>query len=155
MATINRIEVVIDRVVYELSSSESIEYIQAVATYIDRKIKSIYSARSEAAINPRLKTLFISLNIADDLFKEKDKIKVVELKHSNLEKEFAAAKEENGKLKKDNQDMKTELKAAKAEIEKLKQELDERMEEELKRDKKLATINGGAAASASTNAKKQ
>ncbi|MBE6011093.1 MAG: cell division protein ZapA [Lachnospiraceae bacterium] len=71
MSQINRVQVVIDGEVFELSSPESPEHIQNVARYIDRKIKEIYSFKSEAAINARLRTLFISLNIADDLFKEK------------------------------------------------------------------------------------
>ncbi|WP_250230093.1 cell division protein ZapA [Anaeropeptidivorans aminofermentans] len=71
MSQINCVQVVIDGEVFELSSPESPEHIQNVARYIDRKIKEIYSFKSEAAINARLRTLFISLNIADDLFKEK------------------------------------------------------------------------------------
>ena len=201
MAPLNRIEVVIDKVVYELSSSEPVEYIQSVANYIDRKIKSIYSARSEAAINPRLKTLYISLNIADDLFKEKNNVKT-------LETELTAFKEENWKLKKDIHSFKIEQEAVKSEIEsakakiesaqaeisvahkelaaaissaegsaaelsntqtelasankelkKLKQEIEklkaELEEEELRRDKKLATIGGGIATNAASgNVKK-
>lgn len=149
----NRVEVVIDKVVYELTSSESVEYIQTVANYIDRKIKSIYSTRSEAAMNPRLRTLFISLNIADDLFKEKEKSKAMESKY---EKELNAFKEENWKLKKDfgnikaeldnykyeMQKAKQEIEDSRAELEKVKMELDERIEEELRREKKLAPING-------------
>ncbi|MCL2564719.1 MAG: cell division protein ZapA [Defluviitaleaceae bacterium] len=151
----NRIEVVIDKVVYELTSSESVEYIQTVANYIDRKIKSIYSTRSEAAMNPRLRTLFISLNIADDLFKEKEKTKALEQKY---EKELTVVREENWKLKKeftttkaelDNykyevQKAKQELEDSKIEFEKVKQELDERIEDELRRERKLAPINGNA-----------
>jgi len=153
MSSENRIEVVIDKVVYELASSESVEYIQTVANYIDRKIKTIYSTRSEAAMNPRLRTLFISLNIADDLFKEKEKAKAIEKKY---ESELKGFKDENLKLQKDYASMKAELdnykyeiqKAkqeiddSRAELERAKQELDERIEEELRREKKLAPING-------------
>ena len=99
MAQMNRIKVVIDGVVYELSSSEPIEYIQTVANYIDRKIKNIYSVKSEGAINPSLRTLFVSLNIADDLFKEKEKVKMLEREASGLRRELAAAKEEMEQLK--------------------------------------------------------
>jgi len=97
MAQTNRIKVVIDGVIYELSSSESVEYIQTVSNYIDRKIKSIYSVKSEGAINPSLRTLFISLNIADDLFKEKERVRELEREAVGLRKEIAAMK---GKLEK-------------------------------------------------------
>ena len=142
MAPINRVEVVIDKVIYELASHEPIEYIQSVANYVDKKIKNLYSSRSEAATNPRFKILFLSLNIAYDLFKERDKVKELELLSSKLEKEVAGYREENAALKKDCKDMKAELKTLNANFVKLKAELDERTEEEedLRRDKKLASI---------------
>ena len=146
MPHLNRIKVVIDDVVYELTSHESPEHIQTVANYIDKKIKSIYSVKSEASINPRLKTLFISLNIADDLFAEKAKIdeliqKNEELisKYSDVDAYLENLLEENKKLKEENEQMA-------AETEKLKNELEEYMEafeleEELKKEKKVTKIN--------------
>jgi len=110
MVQMNRIKVVIDNVVYELSSGESVEYIQTVANYIDRKIKSIYSAKSEGAINPSLRTLFVSLNIADDLFKEKDKVKELEREAVGLRKEIAELKEKNERLEKGQGNVKAEVK---------------------------------------------
>jgi len=120
MAPMNRIKVIIDGVVYELSSSESAEYIQAVANYIDRKIKSIYAVKSEGAINPSLRTLFVSLNIADDLFKEKDRVKELERESSALKKELDGVRKE--------------LENAKLDIEK------RIMEEDLRRENKLTPI---------------
>ena len=146
MPHLNRIKVIIDDVVYELTSHESPEHIQTVANYIDKKIKSIYAVKSEASINPRLKTLFISLNIADDLFAEKAKNeelgnKVNELvdKYGHIDSKVETLMEENKKLKEENETMKLEA-------EKLRNELEEYMEafeleEELKRDKKVAKIN--------------
>ena len=121
MSQMNRIKVVIDNVVYELSSGESVEYIQTVANYIDRKIKSIYSAKSEGAINPSLRTLFVSLNIADDLFKEKDKVKELEREAAGLRKEIAQLKEKNEQFEKAQVSAKSEIKVeAKAEPDKPK-----------------------------------
>jgi len=110
MAQMNRIKVVIDGVIYELSSGESVEYIQSVANYIDRKIKNIYSVKSEGAINPSLRTLFISLNIADDLYKEREKVKELEREASSLRKEIATLKEKNEKLSKAQSTPKAETK---------------------------------------------
>ena len=125
MTQMNRIKVVIDNVVYELSSGESVEYIQMVANYIDRKIKNIYAAKSEGSINPSLRTLFISLNIADDLFKEKDKVKELEREAAGLRKEIAELKEKNERLEKPQASTKTEPKAEpKAEPDKTKAEPD-------------------------------
>jgi len=121
----NRIKVVIDNVVYELSSGESVEYIQTVSNYIDRKIKSIYSVKSEGSINPSLRTLFISLNIADDLFKERDKVKELEREAAGLRKEIAELKAQNEKLAKGQGTAKTEPKVeVNTESDKLKAEQD-------------------------------
>ena len=111
MAPINRVKVIIDNIVYELSSSESVEYIQSVANYIDRKIKSIYSVKSEGSINPSLRTLFVALNIADDLFKEKDKVKTLEREASVLRKDLAAAKERIRQLESKNRSPNTNINA--------------------------------------------
>jgi len=126
MVQMNRIKVVIDNVVYELSSSEPVEHIQTVANYIDRKIKNIYSVKSEGAINPSLRTLFVSLNIADDLFKEKEKVKVLEREASGTRKELVAAKEKNEQIEKDFAAIKKELEQAKAELRNAKKDRDER-----------------------------
>lgn len=106
MSVVNRINVVIDGEVFELSSRESPEHIQKVAGYIDKKIKEIYSVKSQGAINARLKTLFISLNIADDLFKEskevarlKEEINTIENAAEAYKVEISAMHEENKALK--------------------------------------------------------
>ena len=146
MPHLNRVKVVIDDVVYELTSHESPEHIQTVANYIDKKIKSIYAVKSEASINPRLKTLFISLNIADDLFAEKKQVKELSQKndeliskYSDIDATLESLLEENKKLKEENETMA-------AETEKLRNELAEyleafELEEELKKEKKVTKIN--------------
>ena len=87
---LNKVSVVIDKETYTLSSYDSPEYIEEVASYINEKIAEIYSKKSDAKLNSRLKTLYISLNIADDLFKERQKSKA-------LEEEILILKREKGK----------------------------------------------------------
>jgi len=146
MPHLNRIKVVIDDVVYELTSHESPEHIQTVATYIDKKIKSIYSVKSEASINPRLKTLFISLNIADDLFAERAKSKELSAKvdefvekYSDIDAKLESLMEENRRLKEENETMVQESERLKNELEEYMEAFE--LEEDLKKDKKVAKIN--------------
>ena len=146
MPHLNRVKVVIDDVVYELTSHESPEHIQTVANYIDKKIKSIYSVKSEASINPRLKTLFISLNIADDLFAEKEQAKELSEKNQELVLKYRDIDAELEKLMEENKKLKEENEIMAAQTQKLKNELEEYMEafeleEELKKDKKVTKIN--------------
>ena len=75
----NTVEVVIDGEVVTLVGVESEEYIQRVARYIDKKITEINRTRKQPfAANSFMKTLLISVNIADDLFKERENYKKLE-----------------------------------------------------------------------------
>ena len=75
----NTVEVVIDGEVVTLVGVESEEYIQRVARYIDKKISEINRSRKQPfAANSFMKTLLISVNIADDLFKERENYKKLE-----------------------------------------------------------------------------
>ena len=146
MPHLNRIKVVIDDVVYELTSHESPEHIQTVANYIDKKIKSIYSVKSEASINPRLKTLFISLNIADDLFAERANNKELRLEKEALVERYGDIDTKLESLLEENERLKEENKIISKENEKLKNELAEymeafKLEEDLKKEKKVTKIN--------------
>ncbi|MDR2899385.1 MAG: cell division protein ZapA [Clostridiales bacterium] len=145
MKDVNRIKVLIDENVYELSSPESPEYIHKVAGYIDKKIKSIYSVKSEGSMNPRLKTLFISLNIADDLFKERAEVERLLKKVDELELNLKNS--EDHILKQDEEliILTDKLKDFESEADKARNELAEyveafALEEELNKDSKVARL---------------
>lgn len=68
-----QVQVVIGGKVYKLAGSESEEYIQAVAHYINKKLVEL-SKNSSAGIEfSENYPILLALNIADDLFKEKNK----------------------------------------------------------------------------------
>jgi len=98
---VNSVQVVIDGEVYELASEDNPEYVQNVALYIDTKIKDIYKKRSGAYINQKTKSLLISLNIADDLFKERDNNLVMKKEVEELNESLSEYMEENAKLAQD------------------------------------------------------
>ncbi|MCL1995349.1 MAG: cell division protein ZapA [Defluviitaleaceae bacterium] len=101
MKEVNSVQVVIDGEVYELASEDNPEYVQNVALYIDTKIKDIYKKRSGAYINQKTKSLLISLNIADDLFKERDNNLVMKKEVEELNESLSEYMEENAKLAQD------------------------------------------------------
>ena len=69
----NKIEVIISGEVFTLIANENESYIQQLARYIDRKTYEIQNSKSNANINPATRSLLLAVNIADDLFKEKEK----------------------------------------------------------------------------------
>lgn len=128
MKEVNNIKVVIDSEVYELSSEEKPEYVQNIAVYIDNKIKEIYKKRSNTYINQRLKSLFISLNIADDLFKEKEKNSIIRKEINELNNSLSDYMEENAKLLQDNSILLEKVEILEKELFNVKKELREFLE---------------------------
>jgi len=99
---LNHIKVVIGGETYELMSADSEEHVQSVANYIDKKIKEIYRKKNTSHINHKLRVLFISLNIADDLFKEKEKNIKLESEVKRLKAQLTTSLEENAKMNEEN-----------------------------------------------------
>ena len=91
----NRVEVVIDGQIITLVSDEPEAYMQKVALYIDKKLSEIKSTKSNAPVSEHLRTLLISVNIADDYFKALDQ-------RSNLESTHEAFVHEMGRMQEEN-----------------------------------------------------
>lgn len=78
MSDKNKTKVLIDGQVYSLSGQESEEYIQKVALYINNKLDEVKKSDNGQLMSTRLLNVLLALNIADELFKERDSV-------SNLE----------------------------------------------------------------------
>jgi cell division protein ZapA len=74
MSPTNDTQVLIGGNVYTLSGSESEEYIQRVALYINNKLDEIMESDNAKQLNTRLISVLLDINIADDFFKAKDRI---------------------------------------------------------------------------------
>lgn len=87
-------EVIIGGKVFTLSGYESEEYLQKVASYINNKINE-YSKVDSFRRQPLDKqSVLLELNIADDYFKAKQQIAVLEEKLQEKEKEMYDLKHE-------------------------------------------------------------
>lgn len=91
----NRVEVVIDGQIITLVSEEKEAYMQKVALYIDKKLSEIRSSKSNKPVTEHLRTLLISVNIADDYFKAIEKYNSLENTHHSYVKEMGLLQEEN------------------------------------------------------------
>ncbi|MCL2050053.1 MAG: cell division protein ZapA [Defluviitaleaceae bacterium] len=114
----NKVDVVMGGGIITLKSSEPPEYVQRVARYADTKIQEIKSKSVSAAIDERLRTLLIALNIADDYHKALDSFQRLDSVHKQLVMEM-------GKLQKENSQLAAQIKELKAELTQTKKELDE------------------------------
>ena len=97
-------EVVIGGKSYTLSGSESAEYLQRVAFYINNKLSEYNKIESFRKQSTEFRNILLELNIADDLFKAKQKVAELEDELERKEKELYDLKHEliSSQIKLDN-----------------------------------------------------
>ena len=124
-------EVIIGGKVFTLSGYESEEYLQKVASYINNKLNDYHKLDNFKRQPIETQHILIEINIADDYFKARNQIELLEqdlkakenelydLKHElisaqikleNAEKELAKMKEENNDLQMQIVKLETEMK---------------------------------------------
>ena len=111
-------EVIINNKRYTLSGYESEEYLQKVASYINNKHNEFRNRDAYKFLDSELRNILIQINIADDYYKAKDRIKEIEADNESRGKEIFDLKHELISAQ-------TKLDSAHKEIEELKNELNE------------------------------
>ena len=87
-------EVIINGKVYTLSGYESEEYLQKVASYINNKINEYSKIDSFRRLPLDTQNVLLQLNVADDYFKVKKQISLLEEELQTKEKELYDLKHE-------------------------------------------------------------
>ena len=87
-------EVIIGGKVFTLSRYESEEYLQKVASYINNKITEYNKNESFKRLTLDMQNVLLQLNIADDYFKAKKQINILEEEIQTKEKELYNLKHE-------------------------------------------------------------
>lgn len=87
-------EVIIGGKVFTLSGYESEEYLQKVASYINNKVNEYGKADAFRRLPLDTQNVLLQLNIADDYFKAKQQISLLEEELKNKEKEMYDLKHE-------------------------------------------------------------
>lgn len=87
-------EVIIGGKVFTLSGYESEEYLQKVASYINNKITEYNKNESFKRLPLDMQNVLLQLNIADDYFKAKKQINILEEEIQTKEKELYNLKHE-------------------------------------------------------------
>ena len=94
MSSKNKTEVLIDGKIYTLSGYESEEYLQRVATYINNKLAEFKKLDGYARLSQELKSILLELNVADDYFKAKNQVEMVEEELAQKDQELYDLKHE-------------------------------------------------------------
>ncbi len=128
------IEVIINNKRYTLSGYESEEYLQKIATYINSKHAEFRNKDAYKFLDADLKNILLQINIADDYYKTKYKIK-------EIETENEAKGNEIFDLKHEVISTQTKLEAAQREVENLKNELHEAQKKIIRLETELAEAN--------------
>ncbi len=129
MASKTDTEVIIGGKVFTLSGYESEEYLQKVASYINNKVNE-YSKMDSFRRQPLdTQGVLLQLNIADDYFKAKKQISMLEEELQRKEKELYDLKHElissqikMENMEKDSREMEIQLRENAKQIEKLEKE---------------------------------
>ena len=94
MSSKNKTEVLIDGKIYTLSGYESEEYLQRVATYINNRLAELKKLDGYARLSQELKSILLELNVADDYFKAKNQVEMVEEELAQKDQELYDLKHE-------------------------------------------------------------
>ena len=94
MSSKNKTEVLIDGKIYTLSGYESEEYLQRVVTYINNKLAEFKKLDGYGRQSKEIKSILLELNIADDYFKAKKQVEMIEDELSQKDKELYDLKHE-------------------------------------------------------------
>ena len=94
MSSKNKTEELIDGKIYTLSGYESEEYLQRVATYINNKLAELKKLDGYARLSQELKSILLELNVADDYFKAKNQVEMVEEELAQKDQELYDLKHE-------------------------------------------------------------
>ena len=123
MSSKNKTEVLIAGKIFTLSGYESEEYLQKVATYINNKVAEFKKLEGYNRQSKDNKSMLLELNIADDYFKAKKQVEMVEEELSEKDKELYDLKHEliNAQIQLENQEK--DLEASRKENTELQKEV--------------------------------
>lgn len=122
MSTKTDIEVIIGGKVFTLTGYESEEYMQRVANYLNNKYIEYNKVDSFKKQPPETQSVLLQLNIADDFFKAKREIEILEAEKQEKEKELYDLKHELISYQ-------IRLEGAEEQVRSLQQDLTENMKE--------------------------
>lgn len=113
---------------YVITGSESPEYIQKIALFVDRKVMEI--TRKNHLLSTSMASVLAAINMADEMFRANEELKNTEnvlselkKKHQELLEETQRIKAENAKLKEMESQLRIELTRRETELKEVRNTL--------------------------------
>lgn len=100
MAARNKVEVVIAGKEYTIVGTETNEYIQTVASLVDKKMSEIID--SNIKLSTSMAAVLTAVNITDELYKSKEEINVLKEELNRNRDNLAKYKDDFERMKKEN-----------------------------------------------------
>lgn len=110
------VEVTVAGETLRLTGVESEEYIKSVAQYIDDKINELLKAKKTLPVNSQFMKILLPLNIADDLFREREANQTLEAELDKFMIELGKLQQENFLLQKTVDSLQLELSKSRQEL---------------------------------------
>ncbi|MGI6084271.1 MAG: cell division protein ZapA [Acetivibrionales bacterium] len=104
MAEKNKVTVRIAGNEYVLTGSESPEYIQKIALFVDRKLLEI--TRRNHLLSTSMASVLAALNMADEMFRTNEELKKTADDLSGLRQKYQELREESQRIKAENAKLK-------------------------------------------------
>lgn len=128
MSEKNKVAVRIAGNEYVITGSESPEYIQKIALFVDRKVMEI--TRKNHLLSTSMASVLAAINMADEMFRANEELKNTEnvlselkKKHQELLEETQRIKAENAKLKEMESQLRIELTRRETELKEVRNTL--------------------------------
>ncbi len=125
------VEVIINNKRYTISGYEGEDYLQKIASYINSKHSEFKNRDAYKFLDADLKNILIQINIADDYFKTRDRIRETEEDNDSKVKEIFDLKHEIISVQ-------TKLDSSKKELEELRKELYETQKKVIRLETELS-----------------
>ncbi|MDO5293487.1 MAG: cell division protein ZapA [bacterium] len=88
------VEVIINNKKYVICGSESAEYLEKIASYINRQVAALKSEEWYRSLEFDMKNVLLDINIADDYFKAKERINEMQQIQDETNKDLFELKHE-------------------------------------------------------------
>ena len=120
----NKVKAVICGEVITLKSRENEDYLSKLARYVDQKLGNIIAKSTSAAVDERVRTILIALNISDDYFKSQSALENLQKKQKTYDLDAMQLHEEIENIAKERDDLIEEIEALKDVIAKLEEKIE-------------------------------
>ncbi|MCL2386735.1 MAG: cell division protein ZapA [Defluviitaleaceae bacterium] len=137
----NKVDVVLGGEKVTLKSDETKEYLQKLATYIDKKNDEIKARNVAASIDDRVRTLLLSFNMSDELHKEKDEHGRLKSVHQRFVLEMGKMQDDMTRKNEESKQQASKIKRLEEEDRRKSEHMDRQAEHMRRQDAKLEKLD--------------